>query len=108
MAIGLERQWSGHAEGPAARFAGIRTFTMLGAVAGLSGRLWSDGLTTLAAILLAGAAAIITAGYIAASRQNVDGTTEVAALVVLAAGVLAGTGAFRLASGIVAATCLLL
>ena len=81
---------------------------MLGAVSGLSGRLWSDGLTVLAAILLAGAAAIITAGYIAASRQNVDGTTEVAALVVLAAGVLAGTGAFRLASGIVAATCLLL
>ena len=29
-AVGLERQWSGHAEGPAARFAGIRTFAMLG------------------------------------------------------------------------------
>jgi hypothetical protein len=29
-AVGLERQWSGHADGPAARFAGIRTFTMLG------------------------------------------------------------------------------
>lgn len=28
-AIGLERQWSGHAEGPGARFAGMRTFTML-------------------------------------------------------------------------------
>jgi uncharacterized membrane protein (DUF4010 family) len=30
-AVGLERQWSGRAEGPDARFAGIRTFTMLGA-----------------------------------------------------------------------------
>ena len=81
---------------------------MLGAVAGLSGWLWNGGLTAPAAILLAGAVAIVTAGYVAASRQDVDGTTEVAALVVLAAGVLAGTGALRLASGIVAVTCLLL
>ena len=29
-AVGLERQWSGHADGPGARFAGIRTFTLLG------------------------------------------------------------------------------
>ena len=36
-AVGLERQWSGHAEGPGARFAGIRTVTMLGAVGGVSG-----------------------------------------------------------------------
>ena len=34
-AVGFERQWSGHAEGPRARFAGIRTFTMLGALAGV-------------------------------------------------------------------------
>ena len=32
-AVGLERQWSGHAEGPSARFAGIRTFAMLGIIA---------------------------------------------------------------------------
>ena len=42
-AVGLERQWSGHAEAPGARFAGIRTFTMLGAVGGLSGWLWTAG-----------------------------------------------------------------
>lgn len=107
-AVGLERQWSGHADGPGARFAGIRTFTMLGAVAGLSGWLWRGGLTVPGAILLAGAVALVTAGYIAASRHDVDGTTEVAALVVLSAGVLAGTGWFRLASGITAMTCLLL
>ena len=46
--------------------------------------------------------------YIAASRQDVDGTTEVAALVVLAAGVMAGTGAVRLASGVIALVTLLL
>ena len=42
-AVGVERQWSGHASGPAARFAGVRTFTLLGALAGLSGLLWTWG-----------------------------------------------------------------
>jgi len=107
-AVGLERQWSGHAAGPGARFAGIRTFTMLGAVAGLSGWLWTAGVTALAAILLAGAVAVIAAAYVAGSRQDIDGTTEVAALVVLAAGLLAGLGSVRLASGIIALLTLLL
>ena len=107
-AIGLERQWSGHAEGPGARFAGIRTFTMLGAIGGFTGWLWSDGVTIPAAILLAGAVAIVAAAYAAGSRQDIDGTTEVVALVVLAAGVLAGIGSIRLASGIIAIATLLL
>jgi uncharacterized membrane protein (DUF4010 family) len=81
---------------------------MLGAVAGLSGWLWQSGLTVLAAILLAGAVGIVVTAYVAASRQDVDGTTEVAALVVLAAGVLAGHGAVQLASGVIALACLLL
>ena len=76
--------------GPSARFAGIRTFTLLGIVAGLSGWLSAAGFLPAATVLLAGAVAITVAGYVAASRQDVDGTTEVAALVVLAAGVLAG------------------
>jgi len=106
--VGLERQWSGHADGPAARFAGIRTFTMLGAIAGLSGWLWNAGVTTPAAILFAGAVIIVAAAYIAGSRHDIDGTTEVAAIVVLAAGVVAGLGWIRLASGIVALTTLIL
>src|SRR5687767_7033250 len=107
-AVGLERQWSGHAEGPGARFAGIRTFTMLGAVAGLSGWLWTADVTAPAAILLAGAVALVAAAYAAGSRQDIEGTTEVAALVVLAAGLLAGMGSVRLASGIIALLTLLL
>lgn len=106
--VGVERQWSGHAAGPGARFAGIRTFTMLGSVAGLCGWLWTNGLTAPAAILFAGAVGIIVAAYVAASRHEVDATTEVAALVVMTAGVVAGTGTFRLASGIIALETLLL
>ena len=107
-AVGLERQWSGHAVGPGARFAGIRTFTMLGAVGGFSGWLWTAGVMAPAAILFAGAVMIVVAAYVAGSRQDIDGTTEVAALVVLAAGVLAGLGSIRLASGITALATLLL
>lgn len=107
-AVGLERQWSGHAEGPTARFAGIRTFTMLGAIGGISGWLWTGGVTVPASLLLAGAVAIVAMAYAAASRQSIDGTTEVAALVVLAAGVLAGMGTVGLASGIIALATLLL
>jgi len=107
-AVGLERQWSGHAEGPGARFGGIRTFTMLGALAGLSGWLWATGFAAYAAILLSGAVLIVVAAYAAASRTDVDATTEVAALVVMAAGVLAGLGSFQLASAIIALQSLIL
>lgn len=107
-AVGLERQWSGHADGPDARFAGIRTFTMLGALGGFSGWLWSAGITILAAILLSGAVVIVGVAYVAGSRKAIDGTTEVVALVVLAAGVFAGIGSVRLASAIIAIAVLLL
>ena len=107
-AVGLERQWSGHAEGPSARFAGIRTFTLLGALSGLSGHLWQSGATTLGAILLAGGVLLVATAYLVASRTDVDGTTEVAALVVLAAGTFAGLGSVRLASGIFALLTLIL
>jgi uncharacterized membrane protein (DUF4010 family) len=107
-AIGVERQWSGHADGPQAHFGGIRTFTMLGLIAGLSGWLWTLGATWLAALLLAGAVGLVVAGYVRASVADVDGTTEVAALVVITAGVLSGFGQVRVASAIVAIASLLL
>jgi uncharacterized membrane protein (DUF4010 family) len=107
-AAGIERQRSGHAAGPRARFAGIRTFTMIGGLGGLSGALWTAGLLVPGAVILAGTAGLIVAAYAAASRRDVDATTEIAALVILAAGFVAGTGSYRVASGIVAMTCLLL
>ena len=107
-AVGVERQWSGHAEGENARFAGLRTFTLLGLLGGLAGQQWTSGGQWLAALLVGGAAALVVVAYAAASRRDVDGTTEVAALVVLAAGVLAGSGEVQLASGVIALTVLLL
>jgi uncharacterized membrane protein (DUF4010 family) len=108
LAVGLEREWSGHASGPHARFAGIRTTTLLGIFSGIAGWLWTNQLQLLAAILVGGAAALIVAAYAAAARHEIEGTTEVASFVVLAAGVTAGIGAWTLAAGTFALTTLLL
>jgi uncharacterized membrane protein (DUF4010 family) len=107
-AVGVERQRSGHASGAQARLGGVRTFTLLGGVAGLAGWLASLQMVGLALALTAGAVAIVVAGYIAASARSVDATTETAALVVIAAGLAAGMGWLALASGVIAVCTLLL
>ena len=111
MAVGLEREWSGHASGPAARFAGVRTFFLLGSIGGLAGWLLAQGQTAVAVALLLGASALVVAAYLTAARrapEAIDGTTETAAILVLGTGLLAGLGSLALASGIVAVTLLLL
>jgi uncharacterized membrane protein (DUF4010 family) len=107
-AVGIEREWSGHAAGRIARIGGVRTFTLLGGLAGLAGLLATTGQTWPATVLIAAAGGLVVVGYMAASHIDRDGTTEVAALVVLGAGVLAGIGGLQLASGVIAVTCVLL
>lgn len=102
LAVGLEREWSGHATGPLARFAGLRTFFLIGALGGVAGTLVASGATAASTVLLAGACAMIVAAYVLAARpggHTIEGTTEVAALMVLALGLLAGMGFLELASG---------
>ena len=107
-AVGVERQRSGHASGPDARLGGIRTFTLLGTVAGISGLLIDADYPIPAALLIGGGLALIVAGYVRASKHDIDATTEVAALVVLGAGVLSGLGQLRLAAALTTLTVLLL
>jgi uncharacterized membrane protein (DUF4010 family) len=107
-AVGVERQRSGHASGEQARFGGVRTFTLLGGVAGLAGWLTTLHLVGLAVVLASGAVSVVIAGYLAASRRDVDATTEAAALVVIGAGLVAGLGWIAVASGVVAVSTLLL
>ena len=111
MAVGLEREWSGHATGPGARFAGIRTFTLIGAIGGVAGLLLEATAELMAVVLVLAMAALTLAAYVIASSKTadaVDGTTETAALLMLGGGLLAGLGELRLASGIAAVTVLLL
>jgi uncharacterized membrane protein (DUF4010 family) len=107
-AVGVERQRSGHAVGPDARLGGIRTFTLLGTLAGVAGALLAADRSVVAAVLVTGAIALVLAAYVRASRNDVDATTEVAALVVIAAGVLGGLGELYLAAGLTTFTVLLL
>src|SRR5688572_8781130 len=102
LAVGLERQWSGHAAGPDARFAGLRTFLMLGLLGGVAGLAARDGHEILAAVIAAGGAGLSIAAYVTFVRQpgaDRDGTTETAAIVVVALGVLAGSVSWLLAAG---------
>ncbi len=108
LAVGVERQWSGHATGPHARFGGLRTFTLIGLVSGISGWWLTTGLAGPATVLLAGLVAIIAIAYTSSSRSDIDATTEVAGLVVVVAGTLAGTGQRVPAAAITAVTVLLL
>jgi uncharacterized membrane protein (DUF4010 family) len=107
-AIGIERQRSGHASGPHARFGGIRTFTLIGGVAGVAGWLTTLNLIGLAIVLTAAASALVVAGYVSASRGEIDATTEAAGLVVIGSGLIAGIGSLALASGIIAISTVLL
>ena len=107
-AVGVERQRSGHATGPEARLGGIRTFTLLGTLAGIAGYLINHGGTLPAGLLIAGALGLVVAGYVRASTKDIDATTEVAAVVVVGAGALAGLGQIRLAAALVTLTVLVL
>ncbi len=111
LAVGVEREWSGHATGPGARFAGVRTFFLLGLLGGLAGVLGIELHIALAVALLATAGALVVAAYLVAARRDpgaVDGTTETAALVVLALGAAAGFGWLQIASGAAAVMVLAL
>lgn len=102
LAVGIEREWSGHASGPDARFAGVRTFFLLGALGGLAGWLLEVADPMVSAALLIAAGGLIVAAYVSAARRGgeaIEGTTEAAAVLVLGIGVLAGMGSLRVASG---------
>src|SRR5262249_34664665 len=89
-------------------FGGVRTFTLLGGLAGLAGWLTTQNRTALAVVLAVGAVALVISGYVAASAREVDATTEAAGLIVLAAGLVAGIGWLTLSSATVAVTVFLL
>lgn len=111
LAVGTEREWSGHASGPAARFAGIRTFLLLGMLGGSAGLLFAWDFSAAGATLLGASCAFVVVAYAMAVRRpefGLDGTTEGAALVVLALAVLAGVGQPALAAGAVAVALLAL
>ena len=109
LAVGIEREWSASARQRAPKFAGVRTFLLLGLIGGMAGELHVAGQAMAAGVLLVAAGSLVVAAYLVASRGgDPDGTTEVSAIVVLGAGVLAGSGHLVLASAVAALTALVL
>ncbi len=102
VGVGLEREWSGHTTGPDARFAGLRTFLLLGIAGGAAGLMAARGAELLAAAIALGGVALAVGAYVLTTSRDtatVDGTTEAAALAVLALAMLAGMGWLTLAAG---------
>lgn len=109
LAIGIEREWSQRQSGGARRFAGVRTFLLLGLIGGLAAELVREEFVVGAVVAFAAAAALAVVAYgRRANREDPDATTEVTAVVVLMAGFLAGAGRLGLASGVIAITVLVL
>jgi uncharacterized membrane protein (DUF4010 family) len=109
LTVGVEREWSARKRQRHPEFAGVRTFLLFGLLGGLAGDFQQRGWASAAWIVLGAAAGLVVVSYaVTASRREPDSTTEVAALLVLLAGALAGVGRLALASAIAALVALVL
>ncbi|WP_395392736.1 MgtC/SapB family protein [Novosphingobium sp. BL-8A] len=93
LLVGIQRGWAQRERSAGTRFAGVRTFALMGLAGGISGILFR-GAPGPATVLLAGAGLLILIGYLRDSRVNetVSGTTSLVALLTLASGFLVGVG----------------
>ncbi|ANY20386.1 hypothetical protein A6F68_01876 [Tsuneonella dongtanensis] len=110
LLIGIERGWKLRNERPGERVAGVRTFTLLGLVAGLSGLLAAQGYTLVSGLIATGCTAIVAAGYwkgVGAGGKP-DATSAVAAMVTLGLGFVAGSSNPALAVAAAAVVTLVL
>lgn len=100
LLIGAERGWRMRDEEPGSRVAGVRTFAMLGLLGGLASIAASAGLGVVAALIVAGAIAMLMIGYHAQARTQtqLSATSAVAALTTMLLGALAAAGETVLAS----------
>lgn len=99
LLIGLERGFNLRHVTEGTRVAGLRTFTLLGLLAGIAGLVGRFGQELAAGALIAGAAAILVVGY--RNRpdlaQRPDATSPIAGVATLGLGFIAGIGSPALA-----------
>jgi uncharacterized membrane protein (DUF4010 family) len=106
-AVGIDRQRV-YRENEAGAIGGLRTFTLLGTIAGACGFLITNNVLAPAIVILGSAALMVLIVRLGAGRIPRDATTEVAAVAVLVSGVIAGLGHLGIASALYAWTVLLL
>ncbi len=109
LLIGLQRGWALRDEQAGTRFAGIRTYGLLGLAGGLGAVLQARA-GVLGQVLIAASALLVLLGYWrgTAGKATISGTASLAALITLAAGFLAGSGEMVLASVVTGLMVLLL
>lgn len=103
LLVGVERGWTQRDQAPGTRFAGIRTYGLLGLAGGLGGALQA-AFPVLSGVLLAATAVLVVMGYWRSTRgqtaapSSISGTASLVGLLTLACGFVAGAGAHALAS----------
>ncbi|MDE2436771.1 MAG: DUF4010 domain-containing protein [Sphingomonadales bacterium] len=109
LLVGLQRGWVLRAEPAGSRFAGIRTYGLIGLAGGIGGTLQGNA-APLATVLVAGTAALVLLGYWRSTQRSpaISGTASLVGLVTLAAGYLSGIGSFAVASAVTGVTVLVL
>lgn len=109
LLIGIQRGWVERGKAAGTRFAGVRTYALLGFTGGLAGAL-HERAAGLATVLLTATAALVVIGYWRASAhgRRISGTSGIAELLTMACGFVAGGGEFALASTAAGAMVLVL
>ena len=99
LLVGIQRGWALRNDAPGTRFAGIRTFALLGLAGAIAGVL-QERAEGVATILLAATAALVLIGYWRSSRRDaaISGTASLVGLLTMACGFLAGSGEALLAT----------
>lgn len=109
LLAGVQRGWTLRRQEQGSRFAGIRTYALIGLAGGLAGALYAHSRGPATAIVIAAAALIVTGYYRTSVRfGTVSGTSGIVGLLVLACGFLSGSGEQLLASAIAVVMVLLL
>jgi uncharacterized membrane protein (DUF4010 family) len=110
LLLGIERGWQEREAPEGSRTAGFRTFGVLGVTGGALGLMTGSVSAAVAAGVAAGTAALLVVGYWqrAARRARFSLTTELAALLTLALGMLATTGRASLAAATAVVVAILL
>lgn len=109
LLVGVQRGWAQRLAADGTRFAGVRTFGLLGLAGAMAGHL-AKAAEGVAVLVMATAAGLILVNYyrVSRDRETISGTASLVGLITLASGFLAGLGERLPATGIVVVMVLLL